>query len=181
MSCERPFAAGSTSDNSPATAGTTINMKYTSLALAALLALATGAVALAQVPDQATPGTTTQQTTTTTTTTVDKDPNADIDDTAAMGPNNQYGDPICGMWANGTWTPNGKCPSYAVGPHRARVAGTITAVKGHLVTVQQATQTVVINDQPALDRMQTGKVAVGRQVVAYGYWAGGNFYATVIE
>ncbi len=155
-------------------------MKYTSLALAALLALSTGAVATAQeTQDQPTPGTTTQQTTTTTTTTVD--PNADVNDPAAMGPSNQYGDPICGTWANGTWTPNGKCPSYAVGPHRSRVAGTITAVKGHLVTVQQATQTVVVNDQPALDRMQTGKVAVGRQIVAYGYWAGGNFYATVIE
>ena len=157
-------------------------MKYTSLTLATLLTLSTGAAAIAQqTQDQPTPGTTTQQTTTTTTTTVDKDPNADIDDSAAMGPSNQYGDPICGTWANGTWTPNGKCPSYAVGPHRARVAGTITAVKGHLVTVQQATQTVVINDQPALDRMQTGKVAVGRQIVAYGYWAAGNFYATVIE
>jgi len=157
-------------------------MKYTSLALAALLALSTGAVAMAQVPqDQPTPGTTTQQTTTTTTTTVDQDPNADVNDSAAMGPNDQYGDPICGAWANGAWTPNGHCPSYAVGPHRARVAGTITAVKGHLVTVQQATQTVVINDQPALNREQTGKVAVGRQIVAYGYWAGGNFYATIIE
>ncbi len=156
-------------------------MKYVSLALAALLALSTGAVAMAQTQNQDTQGTTTQQTTTTTTTTVDKDPNADLDDTAAMGPNNQYGDPICGDWSNGTWTSNGKCPSYAVGPHRARVVGTITAVKGHLVTIQQATKTVVINDQPALDRMQTGRVAVGRQIVAYGYWTGDNFYATVIE
>ena len=68
----------------------------------------------------------TQQTTTTTTTTVDTDPNADMNDTAAMGPNNQYGDPICGVWVNGVWTGNGHCPGYAVGPRRARVAGTIT-------------------------------------------------------
>jgi hypothetical protein len=157
-------------------------MKYTSLALAALLALSTGAAAVAQqTQDQPTPGTTTQQTTTTTTTTVDQDPNADVNDAAAMGPNNQYGDPICGTWSNGVWTPNSRCPGYAAGPRRARVAGTITAVKGHLVTVQQATRTITLNDQPALNNQMTGKVAVGRQIVAYGYWADGNFYATVIE
>jgi hypothetical protein len=156
-------------------------MKHASIALAALLALSMGAAALAQQTDQTTQGQTTQQTTTTTTTTVDKDPNADLDDTAAMGPNSQYGDPVCGVWQNGTWTPNGHCPGYAVGHHRARVAGTITVVKGHLVTVQQSTQTITINDQPALNRQMTGKVAVGRQIVAYGYWVGPNFYATVIE
>lgn len=157
-------------------------MKHASMALAALLALSMGTAAIAQeTQEQATPGTTTQQTTTTTTTTVDKDPNADLDDAAATGPNSQYGDPVCGTWASGTWTPNGHCPGYTVGPHRARVTGTITAVKGHLVTVQQATRTVVINDQPALNRQMTGKVAVGRQVVAYGYWVDQNFFATIIE
>jgi len=157
-------------------------MKHASIALAAILALSTGAIAMAQqTTDQPTPGTTTQQTTTTTTTTVEKDPNADLDDTAAMGPNDQYGDPICGSWSSGTWTPNGHCPGYAVGPRRARVAGTITAVKGHLVTVAQADRTLTINDQPALNRQMTGKVAVGRQIVAYGYWVDHNFYATIIE
>jgi hypothetical protein len=154
------------------------------MALAALLAISMSGVALAQqtTPD-ATPGSTTQQqtTTTTTTTTVDKDPNADLNDTAATGPNDQYGDPICGTWTNGTWQANGHCPGYAVGPHRSRVAGTITIVKGHLVTVQQADRSVVINDQPALNNQLTGKVAVGRQVVAYGYWVDHNFYATIIE
>jgi hypothetical protein len=53
-------------------------------------------------------------------------------------------------------------------------------VKGHLVTIQQTARTLVINDQPALDRQQTGKVAVGRQIVAYGYWMHGTFYATAI-
>jgi hypothetical protein len=154
-------------------------MKYLGLFLAAALAASAGP-ALAQVtqtPDQST----TQQTTTTTTTTVNKDPNADLDDTAAMGPNNQYGDPICGAWSNGVWTPNGHCPDYHVGPHRARIAGTITKVDGHLVTVQQATRSIVINDQPALNNKLSGKVAQGRQVVAYGYWVGQNFYATIIE
>ncbi|HEX8807242.1 MAG TPA: hypothetical protein VF741_09840 [Candidatus Aquilonibacter sp.] len=122
-----------------------------------------------------------QQTTTTTTTTTDTDPNADMDDNAAMGPNNQYGDPICGVWVNGVWQPNGHCPGYAVGPHRARVAGTITIVRGHLVTVQLADRTLVINDQPALNRQTSGRVAVGRQIIAYGYWRDGNFYATAME
>ncbi|HTZ53768.1 MAG TPA: hypothetical protein VMB20_01800 [Candidatus Acidoferrum sp.] len=109
------------------------------------------------------------------------DPNADLNDTAAMGPGNQYGDPICGEWDNGVWQPNGHCPGYVVGPHRARVAGTITIVRGHLVTIQQADKTIVINDQPALNRQMSGRVAVGRQIVAYGYWRDGNFYATAME
>jgi len=112
---------------------------------------------------------------------VDPDPNADVNNTAAMGPNSQYGDPICGAWANGIWQDNGHCPGYATGPHRVRIAGTITAVKGHLVTVQQADRTLTINDQPALNNQQSGRVAVGRQVVAYGYWRDNNFYATVLE
>jgi hypothetical protein len=123
----------------------------------------------------------TQQTTTTTTTTVDNDPNADINDTAAFGPNNQYGDPICGAWAAGVWQPNGHCPGYVVGPRRARIAGTITFVRGHLVTLQLADRTLVINDQPALNRQTSGRVAVGRSLVAYGYWRNGSFYATAME
>ncbi len=155
-------------------------MKYLGLLLAAAFAASSVAPALAQTT-MPTPGTTTQQTTTTTTTTVDKDPNADLDDTAAMGPNHEYGDPVCGVWTNGTWVPNGHCPRYVVGHMRVRIAGTITKVDGHLVTVQQATRTIVINDQPALNRKMTGKVATGRQIIAYGYWVGPNFYATVIE
>ena len=100
---------------------------------------------------------------------------------ADMGPNDQYGDPVCGTWTSGVWTPNGHCPGYTVGPRRARVAGTITAVRGHLVTLQMADRTLVINDQPALNREMSGRVAVGRQIVAYGYWRDGNFYATAME
>jgi len=151
--------------------------ELTASLLAAALAAALAAPAFAQTA----PMQQTQQTTTTTTTTVDKDPNADLNDTAAWGPNHQYGDPICGVWTSGVWTPNGHCPGYTVGPRRARVAGTITAVNGHLVTVQLADRTLVINDQPALNRQMSGRVAVGRQIVAYGYWRGGNFYATAME
>jgi hypothetical protein len=62
----------------------------------------------------------------------------------------------------------------------ARIEGTIVSVKGHLVTVQQSTGQVIINDQPALNNQLTGKVAVGRQIVAHGYWADNNFFATLI-
>ena len=91
-----------------------------------------------------------------------------------------YVDTACGTWIDDEWVPNGNCPPSS---HRVRhdtVTGTITIVKGHLVTVKQSTQAVVINDQPALNAKQTGKVAVGRQIVAYGYWMDGNFYATAI-
>lgn len=98
-----------------------------------------------------------------------------------MGPNNRYGDPVCGVWANGVWQDNGQCPGYAVGPTRARVAGTIVFVRGHLVTLQLSDRQLTINDEPALRRQETGRVAVGRQIVAYGYWNDGNFYATALE
>ncbi len=108
----------------------------------------------------------------------DADDADDASDPAAMGPSGQYGDPICGLWKDGVWVGNTRCPGYLVGPKRAEVTGTITAVKGHLVTVQMSTRTVVINDQPALDKQTSGKVAVGRQIDAYGYWSSGTFYAT---
>ncbi len=144
-------------------------MKFYQTAIATKLAFALG---WAEAAAQEAPGnaqqTTVQQTTTTTTTT-------------DLGPNGQYGDPICGAWNAGTWQDNGRCPGYAVGPHRAEVTGTIVSVKGHLVTVQQSTKQVVINDQPALANQLTGRVAVGRQIDALGYWQAGNFYATQIQ
>lgn len=85
--------------------------------------------------------------------------------------------PNCGSWQTGTWVSNGSC-----GPtdYRGRVAGTITIVKGHLVTIQQTAGTLVINDQPALDDKRTGRVAVGRSITAVGFWKAGVFYATHI-
>jgi hypothetical protein len=88
-----------------------------------------------------------------------------------------YVDTACGSWVNDQWVPNGNC---AGDTRHDTVSGTITIVKGHLVTVQQATRTVVIDDQPALDAKQSGQVAVGRVIVAHGYWSNGNFYATAI-
>jgi hypothetical protein len=53
-------------------------------------------------------------------------------------------------------------------------------VKGHLVTLQQTTGAVVVDDSAALNNQSSGRVAVGRQIVAHGYWNGNNFYATAI-
>lgn len=89
-----------------------------------------------------------------------------------------YVDTNCGSWNGDVWTANGNCPN--VNYRHQVVAGTITSVKGHLVTLQQTTGTVVIDDSAALNNQSSGRVAVGRQIVAHGYWNGNNFYATAI-
>ncbi len=71
--------------------------------------------------------------------------------------------------------------SGLAGRLRGAVRGTITSVKGHLVTVRGPQGSIVINDQPALNQKLTGNVNVGREVVAAGYWRGGTFYATTIS
>ena len=93
-------------------------------------------------------------------------------------PGAPYNDSYCGSWQGNTWNPNGNCPTDAY--RHEVVAGTITSVKGHLVTLQQTTKQVVIDDSAALSDQSSGRVAVGRQVVAHGYWRGENFYATAI-
>lgn len=62
-----------------------------------------------------------------------------------------------------------------------RIRGTITAVNGHMVTIQQSDRTLVINDSPALAAETTGRVAVGRQVTVHGYWRDGQYFATRVE
>jgi hypothetical protein len=89
-----------------------------------------------------------------------------------------YNDTYCGSWQGDTWTPNGNCPTAAY-KHEV-VAGTIVSVKGHLVTLQQSNKQVVIDDSAALNDQSSGRVAVGRQIVAHGYWPAANFYATAI-
>ncbi|MHB8145778.1 MAG: hypothetical protein ACYDGM_00760 [Vulcanimicrobiaceae bacterium] len=91
-----------------------------------------------------------------------------------------YLDSRCGSWHDNTWVSNGNCTGPMMYRHQ-RIAGTIVAVSGHLVTVQQSTRRVVINDRPALNRQMSGHVAVGRQIVAHGYWRSGVFYATMIQ
>jgi len=113
-----------------------------------------------------------------------------------VGPHNPY----CGAWQNGAWMPNGNCieettvttttttsgPAAMAVPERPgrvmqHLRGTIIGVNGHLVTLQQSTQTLVVNDSPALGRQDSGRVAVGRQVTAHGYWEDGTFFATRFE
>jgi hypothetical protein len=94
------------------------------------------------------------------------------------GPPPPYNDSYCGSWQGNVWTPNGNCPTTAY-KHEV-VAGTIVSVKGHLVTLQQTNGQAVVDDSAALNNQTTGRVAVGRQIVAHGYWQGGNFYATAI-
>lgn len=89
-----------------------------------------------------------------------------------------YNDTYCGSWQGDVWTPNGNCPTTAY--RHEVVAGTIVSVKGHLVTLQQTNKQVVVDDSAALNDQTTGRVAVGRQIVAHGYWQGENFYATAI-
>ena len=102
--------------------------------------------------------------------------------TLAQGSNMaDYDDAACGAWVSGAWVPNGQCPPDDTHLRHARLAGTIVFVKGHLVTLQQTDRQVVIDDRPALERQRTGRVAVGREVVAVGYWLGDTFYATHIE
>lgn len=88
-----------------------------------------------------------------------------------------------GYWRGGTFyaTALQFAPGSPMMRRMGRVSGTITSVTGHLVTLQQSHGTIVINDQPALNHQATGSVAVGRQVVAQGYWRGGTFYATAIN
>ncbi len=91
-----------------------------------------------------------------------------------------YVDSRCGSWHDDTWVSNGNCTGPMMYRHQ-RIAGTIVSVKGHLVTVQQSTRQIVIDDRTALIRQTSGRVAVGRQIIAHGYWRDGVFYATLIQ
>jgi hypothetical protein len=48
-----------------------------------------------------------------------------------------------------------------------------------ILTVEPGSQ-VVIDDPLAVNNQLTGRVAVGRRIVAHGYWEGSKFYATLI-
>jgi hypothetical protein len=78
------------------------------------------------------------------------------------------------------WMPTGAATEIGSTFRHEAVSGTITEVSGHLLTIQQTARSLVIDDRPAFDARQAGKVAVGRTIVAYGYWRGGDFFATAI-
>ena len=109
----------------------------------------------------------------------------------------------CGYWSEGVWVvtpcaqpqypPPSQCGYYdeygdwvptPCGPPRhaqMAVSGRIVGVDGNMLAVATGpTRTVVVNDQPALNRLATGHIYTGRYITAYGYWDGGQFIATSI-
>lgn len=96
-----------------------------------------------------------------------------------------------GHWNNGTfyatsfadsdvygYADSAERTGYLAGRLPGAVRGTITSVSGHLVTLRSGRNSIRVNDQPALNRKLTGRVTVGRNIVASGYWRGETFYAT---
>lgn len=89
-----------------------------------------------------------------------------------------------GYWRDGTFYATSISDADVfdrTGRLRGVVRGTITNVSGHLLTLSNGTNTLVINDQAALNRKLSGNVATGRSIAAVGFWRGGTFYATTIE
>jgi hypothetical protein len=83
----------------------------------------------------------------------------------------------CGYWSDGEWVETPCAPRR----ERAVVSGTIIGVNNNMLTVQTGSmQTVEVNDQPALNRRDSGRIYTGRIITAYGYWDGGEFVATSI-
>jgi len=107
-----------------------------------------------------------------------------------QNPNNPH---YCGNNGNGNCTNgqyngqnNGQYNCYPSGGNGQQgnsvLRGTITAVNGTNVTLMAGFGNfITINDQPALNNQQTGRVVVGRYVTAYGYYQNGVFYATSLQ
>ena len=118
---------------------------------------------------------------------------AGADSMDATGPHNAY----CGAWVGGSFTPNGNCvrdntvpkianagdPSQAssvtdsTAPLSQKIAGRVMSVQGHLITLKRGKNTLVIDDQPALDHNLAGNIATGHVIKAHGLWRDGTFYA----
>lgn len=74
------------------------------------------------------------------------------------------------------------CNPNGGGQGNSVLRGTITSVNGNQVRLMAGFGNfVTINDQPALNNQQTGRVVVGRYVTAYGYYQNGIFYATSLQ
>ncbi len=110
-----------------------------------------------------------------------------------QNPNNPH---YCGNNGNGNCTngqyngqygqQNGQYNCYPNGgggqQGNSVLRGTITSVNGNQVTLMAGFGNIVtINDQPALNNQQTGRIVVGRYVTAYGYYQNGIFYATSLQ
>ncbi len=84
----------------------------------------------------------------------------------------------CGYWSEGEWVPE---PCHPRANHSA-ISGTIVGVSANRLTVQTGPmQAVVVNDEPALNARDTGRIYAGRLITAYGYWNGGEFVAMSIS
>jgi hypothetical protein len=103
------------------------------------------------------------------------------------GQNGQYGQYPYGQNGQYPYGQNGQYGQYNCAPNgssqgNAVIRGTITSVNGNQVTLMQGfNQSITINDQPALNNQQTGRVVPGRYVTAYGYYQNGIFYATSMQ
>lgn len=91
----------------------------------------------------------------------------------------------CGYWSEeGIWVATPCAAPYQTSPYQRyneAISGTIVGVSANILTVQIGpTQAVTVNDEPALNRMDTGRIYAGRVITAYGYWDGGEFVATSI-
>jgi hypothetical protein len=84
----------------------------------------------------------------------------------------------CGTWQYDVWSPGFPCQA---GDDASLVSGTLTAVNGHLLTLQRPTDVITIDDRIALERRATGRVADGLETTARGYWQGNTFYATALH
>jgi hypothetical protein len=97
--------------------------------------------------------------------------------TPCGAPDESYQSSPCGYWSQGLWVSTPCGPR----PQRAAVSGTIVGIDSSMLTLQVGpTQTVLVNDGPALNRMDTGRIYRGRVITAYGYWDGDQFVATSI-
>jgi hypothetical protein len=91
--------------------------------------------------------------------------------------NGQYSGQQNGQYGQYNCNPNG-----TNGQGNSVLRGTITSVNGNQVRLMAGFGSfVTINDQPALNNQQTGRVVVGRYVTAYGYYQNGIFYATSLQ
>lgn len=99
-----------------------------------------------------------------------------------QNPNNPH---YCGYNGNGNYCNNGQynnCNGGYGQQGNSVIRGTIIGVNGNSVTLMQGFgQSITINDQPALNNQQTGRISLGRYVTAYGYYQNGIFYATSMQ
>lgn len=112
---------------------------------------------------------------------------------SGLGPDSPY----CGAWVGSVWKPNGNCTVPAASrttnttiaaetssattngtPNsvQQRVHGMIVGWSDNMLTLQRGKLQLTVNDQPAIDHHATGRIEMGRKVIAEGYWKDGTFF-----